>query len=556
MKHLQRRYILAILLIAGLVPGAGWGWAYYHAHLHPVGSGSEKKNTQFEDYPWIYQREGVTGKASQTYEIIMVGDILAGRGTQMLEDISVPVSFQTADLLAGNLEGVFADFTLPVEAERAPYHLAGGHSTAQTLAKSGFDLLGLANNHALDLAGQGLGQTTRFLDEAGIRWVGAGEMAELSSQPGYWQAGTLRLAFLAVNAVSSPQFSHAQSGWFPSTWEASFLDRIREAHQHADLVIVLVHWGFEYQSQIDPTQRSMAQSMLEAGADIIIGSHPHIVQGIEVSPPSESRNPKITAFSLGNFIFDQSGQGTDSGLALRVVLDSKGIQGVQVLPVKAGMQPRLLSPEAAQKMIADLLDPAKPVVFSCTKQTCSNLEQPDIIQRRISGGLFWSGWIELTGDQIEELVRREAGQVIVYQAGKETWRTPAEWQVLDAALGDPDGDGRGDILLAMLKPDANGVLRSHPFIMGYRGGIFRNLWGGSAVSDPIQEVELGNVDESPAVELVVVEERGSGLQAVTVWDWHGWGFSLRWRSPEDNYQNLRLAFDPAGGPAWILVDRR
>ena len=554
MKQIQPIQALAVLLLTGLLTGAGWSWAYWRTH--PASPEAEKDTTSLEAYPWIYQREKSTGEASEPYELILVGDILAGRDTQTLENIEVPASFQTANLLVGNLEGAIADLTLPVEKERAPYHLAGGPDTALDLAESGFDLLGLANNHALDLNNQGLKATTFFLDEAGIAWVGAGTDAGQASQPRYWQAGRLRLAFLAVNAVSSPQNSQPQAGWVPAAWEVGFTSRIQEAHQHADIVIVLVHWGLEYQHQIDPAQHSMAQSMLAAGADLIIGSHPHVVQGIEVYPPSEGPNPKITAYSLGNFIFDQSGMDTDTGLALRVVLDEKGISGVQTLPVRAGMQPELLSPETARTFINNLLEPAAPVVFSCTAQTCSSLDQPKLQTRVESGGLFWSGWEELTGDQNNELVRREAEQVIVYQAGAEVWRTPASWQVLDAALGDPDGDGREDILLAMLKPDANGILRSHPFIMGYRGGIYRNLWGGSAVSDPILEVELGNIDENPGTELVVLEERDSGLIAITVWDWHGWGFSLRWRSPEGAYKNLRLALDPAGGPAWILVDPR
>ena len=94
--------------------------------------------------------------------------------------------------------------------------------------------------------------------------------------------------------------------------------------------------------------------------------------------------------------------------------------------------------------------------------------------------------------------------------------------------------------MAFWRADKTGVLRSHPFIVGYRGGTYHETWGGSGVSDPIQEVELGDVDGDGLQELVVLEQRSSGKQAVTVWDWHGWGFSLKWRSPEGNYQNLNL----------------
>ena len=110
-----------------------------------------------------------------------------------------------------------------------------------------------------------------------------------------------------------------------------------------------------------------------------------------------------------------------------------------------------------------------------------------------------------------------------------------------------NNDGRQEVLLALRKPDHSGVLLSHPYVLGYREGEWRLLWGGSAVSDPIQEVELGDVDGDGLEELVVLEARhdGSG-QAVSVWRWHGWGFSQVWRSEAGNFRDLRLVLDSKG----------
>jgi hypothetical protein len=126
--------------------------------------------------------------------------------------------------------------------------------------------------------------------------------------------------------------------------------------------------------------------------------------------------------------------------------------------------------------------------------------------------------------------------------------------VVDLALGDPNDDGRGELLLALWKPDAEGVPRSHPFVVGYREGAYRILWGGSAVADPIREVELGDVDGDGVQELIVLEEQGEGLDSVVaVWHWHGWGFSLAWRGPPGRYRDLALIAGHADHPPVISV---
>jgi hypothetical protein len=167
-------------------------------------------------------------------------------------------------------------------------------------------------------------------------------------------------------------------------------------------------------------------------------------------------------------------------------------------------------------------------------------------------GAFRPGATDLTGDGVAEQVRLEEQRVIIYRDGIETWRGLPEWRVVDLALGDPNDDGRSELLLALWKPDAAGVPHSHPFIIGYREGAYRILWGGSAVADPIREVELGDVNGDGVQELIVLEERDEGC-TVTVWRWHGWGFSLMWRSPPGRYRDLALMAGGADCPPIISV---
>jgi hypothetical protein len=129
--------------------------------------------------------------------------------------------------------------------------------------------------------------------------------------------------------------------------------------------------------------------------------------------------------------------------------------------------------------------------------------------------------------------------------------------VRDVALGDPNNDGRFEALLAVDKSSNTGIAISQPFVIGYRNGIYRDLWGGSPVEDPILEVEVGDVDGDGLEELVAIEAPiDDSARYVTVWRWHGWGFSLAWRSPPGAYRDLLLL--PAGEaqPARVSVVAR
>lgn len=181
--------------------------------------------------------------------------------------------------------------------------------------------------------------------------------------------------------------------------------------------------------------------------------------------------------------------------------------------------------------------------FSCDSGGCHPVEEVEFLTEN-GAGLFDQGEIDLTGDGVFERVQRLGDRVVIYQDGVEAWQSPPEWQVVDLALGDPNDDGRGEVLLAFWKQDDEGILRSHPFIVGYRGGYYRELWGGSAVDAPIREVELSDVDSDGAQELIVLEEAGDGVQrAVAVWRWNQWWFNIAWRSPEGVYRDLRLIPD-------------
>jgi hypothetical protein len=208
---------------------------------------------------------------------------------------------------------------------------------------------------------------------------------------------------------------------------------------------------------------------------------------------------------------------------------------VQALPIKSGTRPRLLSPIEGDALLAQVLPPPPRVGFTCDRSGCFAVDVPQAEQ----SGLFYAGQIDLTGDGSPETVRRERERITIFENGSAVWQSPVGWRVVDVALGDPNDDGRYEIILAIWQKDEAGYERSQPYIVGYRGGKYTLLWGGRPVVDPIQELTVGDVDGDGSDELIVIEEKFDGSsQAASVWRWTGWTFSLVWRSQPGRYRDL------------------
>lgn len=516
------------------------------------------------EYPWFYLRDAQPLAADEpAIEIIIVGDVLLGRGVAGVENPLWQVAgwLQTADFAMGNLESTIVLDGTPRSAppgEPQPIILNAPLTAVSTLHTAGFDLMSLANNHTFDDGPQGLAETAARLHAAGITTVGAGADPLDAVQPVFQELNGVKVAVLAFTAVvepiSSTQYSVNSEQWsvnsglcqlplaschlplVRATWDETAVSQaVVAARAEADVVIVLAHWGYEYHLWPDPSQEQMAHLLLAAGADAVIGHHPHVVQPVEVG------DGKLVAYSLGNFVFDQGQGETNQGAALRLFVDGEGLRAAQLLPIWAGVQPRLMTPAEAEPLISRIEPPPLRLGFACDAADC----QPTEVPQTAESGQFFGGAIDLTGDGAAEQIRRVAEQVIIYEAGTAVWQSPPAWQVVDVALGDPNDDGRFELMLAIIQPDPDGHPRSQPYMVGYRDGEYKLLWGGRPVVDPILELELGNVDDDPAQELILLEGRGD-MMAVAVLNWAGWSYSLGWRSEYGRYQDLVLLLDGSG----------
>jgi poly-gamma-glutamate synthesis protein (capsule biosynthesis protein) len=241
----------------------------------------------------------------------------------------------SADVLVGNLE-----CTLTTSGEPQPkrYNFAAPLETAQALALAGFDVLTLANNHVMDYGIQGLLDTRTTLGQYGISSIGAGANAIEAHAPVILELNGLRLAFLAYVDVPDEITGFDTHTWIATAslpgvaWAepGQITADITAAKAQADVVIVQLHSGYEVDTYLPPissNQRAAAYNAIDAGAALVIGSHPHILQTIE------QYHGGLIAYSLGNFVFDGYQGIANATIILRVVLTSSGVKSYDWVPV-------------------------------------------------------------------------------------------------------------------------------------------------------------------------------------------------------------------------------
>lgn len=256
-----------------------------------------------------------------------------------------------ADIAACNLEN-------PVTAEGKAvagkqYVFRTSPDAVPAMLESGLDVFNLANNHTLDYGLEGLRDTIRLLDEAGLYGVGAGMNEEEAYRPAIIERNGVRVAFIGLTHII-PDTSWKADKNNPGLAETYDYTRpvkaIEKARKQADIVVVLVHWGREKTTRLEKHQTEMARRYVDAGADLVIGSHPHVLQGIE------RYKGKWIAYSLGNFIFTQSGSpGTNDSAILEANCGNGGDCRLKVVPVKTAFaQPKPMEEKEARLLLAHL----------------------------------------------------------------------------------------------------------------------------------------------------------------------------------------------------------
>jgi poly-gamma-glutamate synthesis protein (capsule biosynthesis protein) len=187
------------------------------------------------------------------------------------------------------------------------------------LKANGIKIVSFANNHVMDQGWAGFAETREHLRDEGILFVGSGDTAEQAWQPVIVEANGIKVGWLGMtrwlNGNRNPDkddLPHVnffpypnESGGAPGMDEAGVLEAIKQARSKCDLLVVSIHWGIEYAPAPRPEDVETAHKMLEAGASVIVGHHPHVLQPVETYNTTDGRNT-IIFYSLGNFLTNQS----------------------------------------------------------------------------------------------------------------------------------------------------------------------------------------------------------------------------------------------------------
>jgi len=271
---LKSKYILILIIPTVILLGLSVWWSYKTRNF-------EVENIVATDNPKIEEVKPET--------ILFVGDIMLDRKVELLmKKNGFDYPFEKISQFLNESDGVFGNLEGPISKNPENYSLvamefAFDAKVIEPLASANFKVLSLANNHTFNMGAAGLQETKKLLENARIDWVGdswiCSEKTVIKND----------LVFLAFNKT----FNGCQDQ------NLTEIVKSTKASNPDKFLIIAMHWGEEYKLKSSPAQQELAHKIIDAGADLIVGSHPHVVEEIE------NYKDKLIFYSLGNFIFDQ-----------------------------------------------------------------------------------------------------------------------------------------------------------------------------------------------------------------------------------------------------------
>jgi len=305
------------------------------------------------------------GGAPEWASLAVTGDFMLARGVAraMRENGTLyPIEkvrnhLSAADLAFANLESPIGVKGSPLPGKQIWFQAAP--EAIELLTAAGLDGVTVANNHIMDYDEESFLETLDMLQQAGIPWTGGGRNLAEARRPLVLEARGVRIAFLGYSEFADLFFSWDYPRSFaanddrpgvPAIREDWLAEDIRQAREAADVVAVALHWGVEFVNYPTAEQQRLARYMVDQGADLVLGYHPHAIQGFELY------KGKLIAYSLGNFIMDR--QETDlarESMILDFLVGPDGVRQVEVRPVWIhAEQPYLMEGDEAAQLRAKM----------------------------------------------------------------------------------------------------------------------------------------------------------------------------------------------------------
>lgn len=504
---------------------------------------------------------------SENVTFIAVGDVMLARevGNRIARHgVDYPFAatngyLHSADFVFANLETSITEGRSAGDPEMS---FRADPGVENGLKNANVQVVSLANNHTPNYGGKGLNDTVRLLDAADIRHAGAGENAAAAHESALLTVRGVRIAFLAYNDTDVVPDSYGAAPNRPGT---AFMDiptmqqDVHDAQKEADVVIVSMHSGAEYTPAPNTAQTSFAHAAIDAGAALVLGHHPHVVQTVE------QYNGKYILYSLGNFVFDQMwSRATREGMTAFIRVGKEGVRSLTFSPVRIDdySQPQLMNAQESEHVLERLGLPlergarffwdAAAKTFAVGNVPLLNAEAPAAPAQTVGQRTG-----DLDNDGTDESYVLADGSVTVTEGGATLWRSEPSWWVSGAALADANNDGTNDLILSIWKAGNYGTsrprweatndqsIKNHLFVFDLQKNAVTPLWQSSNLEAPNCAFTFGDVTNDGKQDLVVIEGeytepgRCSG-KYVAVWSWSQWGFANEWRSEPGKYQTVRV----------------
>jgi poly-gamma-glutamate capsule biosynthesis protein CapA/YwtB (metallophosphatase superfamily) len=301
----------------------------------------------------VAKHEGVIDPTDPTVTLMFGGDVTPTDafndvlGNDYAKGFAAMEPYRKVDLAMVNLESTLTTAETPLDKS---FNFKADPAAVELLTEGGVDVVTLANNHAMDYQGEGLAETLKTLEKSGIHHLGAGMDLAQARKPKIIDVKGQRVAYLGYYGADLHSATPEEAGTNPALNERIAED-IKAIRDQVDWVVINYHWGEELAEQPADWQRELARFSIDHGADVIVGHHPHVLQGAEIY------KGRPIAYSLGNFIFGGNSRSTYDTAVLKVALNPNRQMKVEFLPVEVQeFQPSVAEGDRGGEILQQIAD--------------------------------------------------------------------------------------------------------------------------------------------------------------------------------------------------------